>query len=304
VTDANLLLGYLSADAPLAGGVALDRDAAAAAVGELAAQLGLELRECAAGILRLASTQMAGALRVVTVERGVDPRGYALLAFGGAGPLHATQIADELGIDRILCARSSGVLAALGLVVSPRRRDAQRSVLLRGASLTAGRIAEEVHALGEQAREALGEPLARLQAVYELRYRGQSFELAVPGGLEPAVETLREDFQALHEERYGHRTAEGEVELVTIRVSAMAPAPELTLAGDGGAAEPVRATRRAVFGGAELEVGILRGTPGPGAKLEGPAIVELPESTLLVPPGWRGEVHDTGTIVLRRADVV
>ena len=301
VTDANLLLGYLSADSPLAGGVELDREAAARAVGALARELGLEPRECAHGIVHLASTQMAGALRVVTVQRGVDPRGYALLAFGGAGPLHATQIADELGIDRILCARSSGVLAALGLVASPRRRDAQRSVLLSGAELTDEQVAQDVEALGEQAREALGDPDAQLQAVYELRYRGQSFELAVPGALAPEVPDLRAAFEALHEERYGHRDPDQELELVTIRVSAIAPGPQLELAANPHEAAPVRATRRASVGSEELEFGVLRGTPPPGAELEGPVIVELPESTLLVPPGWRGKVHATGTIVLERA---
>ena len=130
VTDANLLLGRLRA--PLAGGVALDRGAAERAVAALASELGIDLHACAEGIVRVANAEMVRALRVVTVERGIDPRRYALLAFGGAGPLHACAIADELGIARILVPRASGVLAALGLVVSPRRRDVQRSVLLGG----------------------------------------------------------------------------------------------------------------------------------------------------------------------------
>jgi N-methylhydantoinase A len=238
---------------------------------------------------------------VVTVQRGVDPRSYALLAFGGAGPLHATQIADELGIDRILCARSSGVLAALGLVVSPRRRDAQRSVLLSGAALSDERVAHEVQALGERARQALGEPEAQLSAVYELRYRGQSFELAVAGALSPSVPDLRAAFEALHEERYGHCDPDQELELVTVRVSAITPGPELELAADSDDPAPARSTRRASIGADELEFAVLRGTPPPGAELEGPVIVELPESTLLVPPGWRGTVHPTGTIVVDRA---
>ena len=129
VTDANVVLGRVR---QLAGGVELDAGAAARAVGELARQLGLEPCECAAGIVRVANAEMVRALRVVTVERGIDPRGYALLAFGGAGPLHAAEIADELGIDTVLCPRVSGVLAALGLVISPRRRDVQQTVMLRG----------------------------------------------------------------------------------------------------------------------------------------------------------------------------
>ena len=144
VTDANLVLGLLSADAPLAGGVELDVDAAKRAIGTLADGLGLGLEECAEGIRRVAGAEMVRALRVVTVQRGIDPRRYALLPFGGAGPLHATQIAEELGIETIVCPRASGVLAALGLVVSPRRRDVQRTLLLAGDELTADAVAEAV----------------------------------------------------------------------------------------------------------------------------------------------------------------
>ncbi len=163
VTDANLVLGLLSADAPLAGGVELDVDAARRAIGSLADDLGLGLAECAEGIRRVAGAEMVRALRVVTVQRGIDPRRYALLPFGGAGPLHATQIAEELGIETIVCPRASGVLAALGLVVSPRRRDVQRTLLLAGDELTADAIAEAVSELGEQAREALSAPDADLE---------------------------------------------------------------------------------------------------------------------------------------------
>ena len=140
VTDANLLLGYLDPESPLAGGVTLDRDAAERAVGELADQLGLGLEETAAGIARVASAAMAQAVRVVTVERGIDPRELALVPFGGAGPLHAAQIAEELGMRRVLVPVASGVLSAFGLVVAERRRDLVESVLLAGDELTAERI--------------------------------------------------------------------------------------------------------------------------------------------------------------------
>ncbi len=132
VTDANLVLGHLSADAPLAGDVALDAGAAHTAVERLAARLGLDAQACAEGIVRVANAEMVRALRVMTVERGVDPRRFALLAFGGAGPLHAAAIADELGMTRILVPRASGVLSALGLAAADRRADAQRTVLGHG----------------------------------------------------------------------------------------------------------------------------------------------------------------------------
>jgi N-methylhydantoinase A len=302
VTDANLVLGLLAADRPLAGGVRLDQDAAQRAVAGLADSLGLEPLACARGIVRVANAEMVRALRVVTVARGVDPRGYALLAFGGAGPLHATAIADELGVSRILCPRASGVLAALGLVVSARRRDVQRSVLLSGQRLSARAIAGVVGELSQQARAELGAEQAPLSAVYELRYRGQAFELAVSGRLDPDPAELREAFEAQHEERYGYRDAEQELELVTVRVSATVAGVEVDLAGAADEAGIERSRRQATIDGTELELDVLRGTPSPGLQLRGPAIVELPESTLLVAPAWVARCDEHGTLHLERED--
>jgi N-methylhydantoinase A len=298
VTDANLLLGYLDETAELAGGVALDRGAAARAVGALAGDLGLSNRDCAQGIIRVANNEMARALRVMTVERGVDPRRYALVPFGGAGPMHAAAVAEELGIERILCPRASGVLAALGLVVGDRRRDAQRSVLRSGDAFTAEAVRDDVEALAARARDALGEPDAPLRVVYELRYRGQAFELAVQRDGPTPPDDLTEAFAARHEERYGYRDPESLVELVTVRVTAAVPGPGVTLeAPDGVAPEPT--TRTAVFRGDEHNAQVLRGELPAGLEIAGPAICELPEATLVVPPGWSGDVHATGTVRLR-----
>jgi N-methylhydantoinase A len=299
VTDANLVLGYLSGDAPLGGGVELDREAAEDAVAGLAQQLDLDLTACAQGIRRVAGAEMIRALRVVTVQRGIDPRRYALMAFGGAGGLHAAQIAGELGIDTILCPRASGVLAALGLVVSPRRRDVQRSVLLTGGELTAERISTEVKELGERAREAMHEPDAELQVVYELRYRGQSFELPIAGSTTAQPNELRDAFESEHEERYGYRDPEQELELVTIRVTATTAGVDVELAS-GGEPDVERSRREATLDGARIELEVLRGIPSPGTKLDGPAVVELPESTVLIPPGWTSEVDATCTIRVTR----
>jgi N-methylhydantoinase A len=300
VTDANLLLGYLSLDSPLAGGVELDVSAAEDAVGGLADELGLELRECAEGVVRVANAEMLRALRVVTVQRGIDPRGFALLAFGGAGPLHAAAIAEELGIERIVCPRASGVLAALGLVVSPRRRDVQRSVLWSGDALTAEAVAAEVRELSDRAREALGEPDAKLSAVYELRYRGQAFELAIVADLAPQLDDLRARFEAQHEHRYGYSDSDGQLELVTIRVSATVPGAEVELGDAADHETPMAISRQATLGGEQLELKVFRGAPPPQTAIEGPAVVELAESTLLVPGGWSGQVDGTGTIQISR----
>jgi len=304
VTDANLVLGYLSPDAPLAGGVELDIAAARGAVEALADELGLSAPECAEGIVRVANAEMLRALRVVTVERGIDPRRYALLCFGGAGGLHAAAIAAELGITEIVCPRASGVLAALGLVVSPRRRDVQRTVLLSGNELTAEAIAHAADELAEQARQQLGAAGGedvRLSATFELRYRGQAFELPVVDELHPDPAELRERFEALHQERYGYHDLEQTLELVTLRVSATIPGAEVELAagkGERHSDERAPSTRAATINGATIQLHVFQGPPAPGTAIAGPAVVELPESTLLVPPRWAGQVDVTGTIHL------
>jgi N-methylhydantoinase A len=140
VTDANLLLGRLSAGTELAGGLRLDLAAAECAVAALAHELGLDTLACAAGIVRVAEAEMLRALRVMSVERGIDPRAYALMPFGGAGPLHACALAAELGIERVVCPRASGVLCALGLAAAAPRRDVSRTVMLRGSTLTASAV--------------------------------------------------------------------------------------------------------------------------------------------------------------------
>ncbi len=296
VTDANLALGYLSSESRLAGGVELDTDAAATAIASLSTELGLEPLDAAEGIVRIANQEMVRALRVVTVERGVDPRRFALMPFGGAGPMHAAAIAAELGIERILCPRASGVLSALGLLASERRRDSARTVMLRGPELTAERIATEVSALRRRLSEGLAE--ARTEVTYELRYRGQAFELPVEADEAPDPEELAELFGAEHERRYGYRDREAAVELVNIRVAAVEPGPApRPLAAPAGGLE--RGRRRARFGGEWLEAEVLRGDPAAGTRASGPCVFELPEATLVLPPGWSAQVDDAGTIAAK-----
>ena len=294
VTDANLLLGYLDADSTLAGGVALDAAAAETAIARLGAELGLDPLEAAEGVVRVANQEMIRALRVVTVERGVDPRRFALMPFGGAGPMHAAAIAAELGIDRLLCPRASGVLSALGLIASERRRDTVRTVMLSGGELTAERVAAEVARM----REALGLALesARTEVGYGMRYRGQGFELEVEGGERPEPEQLAEAFAAAHERRYGYRDPEAAVELVNIRLAVIEPAPAPRPAA-AGAGNVERGARRARFGREWLEAEVRRGEPAAGEEAAGPCVFELPEATLVLPPGWRARVDGTGTIV-------
>jgi N-methylhydantoinase A len=297
VTDANLLLGNLAADSTLAGDVALDLDAAHAAVGGLADSLGLEEIETAEGIVRVANQEMVRALRVVTVERGIDPRGFALLPFGGAGPMHAAAIAAELGIKRILCPRAGGVLSALGLCASERRRDTTRTVMLSGTDFNAARIAAEVDELASRIGGTLDH--AEPEVVYELRYAGQAFELPIPGSTRPDPTDLAARFEQAHEERYGHRDPDGEVVLVHIRLALVAPGPRPSLVA-AGAGAPQELSRKVCLEGEWLETPVLRGEPPAGLSAEGPVIFELPEATFVVPPGWDAGVDDAGTIQARK----
>ncbi len=192
MTDANLLLGRLPGRLP--GGVELDRDAAARALGDLDP----------ADVIDVVDAEMLRALRVVSVERGHDPRDFALVAFGGAGPLHACGLADQLGCSRVLVPAAAGVLSALGLVASDERRD---------------HVASFVRPLAEAATSpAEGEAA--------LRYRGQSFELSVPLGA-----GLEERFHRAHEERYGYADPVRQIELVAVRTAEIVPGPHLELSG-------------------------------------------------------------------------
>ncbi len=297
VTDANLALGFLESGESLAGGVRLDGEAAERALAELGSKLGLTPIEAAEGVVRVADHEMLRALRVVTVERGIDPRRYALVAFGGAGPMHAARLAQELEVDRVVLPRAAGVLSALGLLTSRARRDVARSVLLSGRDLTAERVEAIV---AELASAALAElPGGRVEVTCDVRYRGQAFELSVPAPRPPTADALRRLFDDAHEERYGYSDAHAELELVTVRVA---------VTGEG-AAPPVAApsaptqrsyNRRARFGGSWLDAAVLNGELPAGVRVEGPAVCELPEATVVVPPGWGGEVGPDGALELER----
>jgi N-methylhydantoinase A len=297
VTDANLMLGRLATGSTLAGGVELDAGAAEEAVGRLADELGLEAIETAEGIVRLANQEMARALRVVTVERGLDPRRFALLPFGGAGPMHAADLAQELELTRLVCPRAGGVLSALGLLASGRRRDTARTVMLEPEEMTAERIADEVESL--RSTLAGGLEAAEVTVAFELRYRGQSFELSVGGPPAPDPAELIKAFADEHERRYSFRDDGAPVELVAIAVSLTEPAPEPQprAAAESGLE---RTSRRVRFAGEWVETTVLRGEPAAGTTAAGPAVLELPETTLVLPPDWRAEVDAHGTVTAER----
>jgi N-methylhydantoinase A/oxoprolinase/acetone carboxylase beta subunit len=269
VTDANLVLGRLPLEGDLSG-VALDGAAALEAVRRLGDELGLEPGECADGIVRVANAEMVRALRVMTVERGVDPRDFVLLAFGGAGPLHAAAIADELGITRALAPAASGVLSALGLAAADRRADVQLTVLLRGDDVTSAELAEVERRLGDRAAAALSGSVAAIETTWLVRYAGQSHELPVRAPADAAE--LRWAFESEHEARYGYSDPAGTIEVITARVRAIEPGPAVGWQGERA-----------------------------GEEIAGPASVALPGATAWIPAGWTGRFDGTGTLALERA---
>jgi N-methylhydantoinase A len=296
VTDANLFLGYLAHGARLGGEVVLDRSLSEGALSSLGRRLDLDAEEAALGIVRVANAEMVRALRVISVERGLDPREFALLAFGGAGGMHACSLAEELGMGTVLFPRAGGVLSALGLAISDLRRDYVRPYLVPLDDVDAGEFEARYGEMVAAAADDLQGPEHHRRA--DLRYAGQSFELTVDA---EAAEELEERFHDAHEGRYGYRMEDEPVELVNLRLVATVPVekPKLDEPEPSGEAETGR--REANFDGGWLEVPVLdREKMGEGSEVEGPAIVEFKESTCVVRPGWGGSVDGVGNLVLER----
>ena len=296
VTDANLFLGYLADEATLGGEVVLQRELSKKALSSLGEKLGLDAQEAALGIVRVANAEMVRALRVISVERGLDPREFALLAFGGAGGMHACALAEELGMETVLVPRAGGVLSALGLAISDLRHDYVNPYLVGLENVEKGEFEKKFEKMEGSASEDLENPEYDRRA--DLRYRGQSFELTVEAD---SLEKLEERFHAAHEQRYGYRMDDESVELVNLRLISTVPVekPELDEPEPEGEAES--GTREANFDGEWQEVAVLdRERMGKGSEVSGPAIVEFKESTCVVRPGWRGAVDGVGTLVLEK----
>ncbi|MCA1728890.1 MAG: hydantoinase/oxoprolinase family protein, partial [Actinobacteria bacterium] len=296
VTDANLFLGYLADGAELGGEVVLKRELSEEALSSLGEQLGLDAQEVALGVVRVANAEMTRALRVISVERGLDPREFALLAFGGAGGMHACALAEELGIETVLVPRAGGVLSALGLAISDLRHDYVRPYLVDLEKVDEGEFEEKFKDMESTAAEDLKDPQYTRRA--DLRYSGQSFELTVEAG---DLQKLEERFHDAHDQRYGYRMEDESIELVNLRLIATVPVdkPEPEEPPPEGEAEPGH--REANFDGEWLEVPVLdREQMGNGSEVEGPAIVEFKESTCIVRPGWQGAIDGVGTLVLEK----
>lgn len=309
VTDAHLVLGHLLADFPLGGLPPLDLDGARRAVGRIADRLRITVEEAALGILEVVDAAMERAIRVISVERGHDPRRFALLGFGGAGPLHAVSLARRLGIPKVLIPPTAGVLSAFGLLLAEVGHETSQGVVRPLRSLPVGQLAALLNRLQEQAKEELvgcgasGETV-RFATVAALRYAGQAHELdvAVPEGeVSPAwVAELERAFHEAHGGRYGHAAPEEAIELVALRVRASIPNPGIDLCPRLAVPHGLPARTSVWFSPAKpVPTRVVdRADLGPGARVEGPAILIGSEATALLPPGCAGTVDRHGVLVV------
>jgi N-methylhydantoinase A len=312
VSDANVLLGRLNPVGLLDGRLEVDLSAAERALDDrIGERLGLDRETAAIGILEIVNANMVQAIRVVSVERGHDPRDFALMAFGGAGPLHAADIAAELGIDTVIIPARPGLLCAQGLLHSDRRADFSRTRIMplsSGAAASLQRLAEELDEMldGWCRSEGLTAQSVSCDYTADLRYLGQDFELIVPFtrqalSEEGFVRSLIETFNAVHLEHYGYASPEKAVEIVAMRLRAIAPAPSLPATPRPPISGDALIGERSVWfkdAGRLMTPIYDRARLGAGSILEGPALLEQMDSTTVVPPGMHFQVMDGGDIVM------
>jgi len=310
VTDANVVLGRLGVDRPLGGEIVLDAEAACRAVHKLASGLGLTMVQMADGILRLAAVALAGAMREVSVMRGIDPREFALFAFGGAGPLHAAAVADELAMGTVVVPPMPGNFSALGLLVADMRRDFVHTRVSPTTNISAAEVRAALQRLAREGEAELasgGFPPEhrRFFGSLDMRYAGQSFELSVPVALDiDSMERIERAFSDVYAARYGAATGRT-MEIVSYRLAAwgITEKPELpAIAGaERSLSVSARGARRAIFDGKEYAAKVFDRDRLPSRQpLNGPALIEEASSTTVVPPPWTAELDPLGCLVLSR----
>ena len=297
VTDACLVLGWLDPQYPLADSVRLDRAAAERALSTL--PFSHDVCEIAAGIVQVATAVMARALKRVSVARGIDPRGMALLPFGGAGPLFGCALADALGMSRVIVPPHPGVLSALGLAAAPERVDVLASLHRPLDDLEDNELAGAFQPIVAAAAAAL--PDAGVTRFVDCRFRGQGYEVTVPAPRDDAA-TLADAFRAAHRARHGHGDSDQPIELVNLRVVAERPVPGVPVGRRAGIGVPSAGRRMIVTRDGKrvrADVWPLGEMPA-GRQLHAPAVLAGPDATGLIEPGWRGTVHASGAVILER----
>jgi N-methylhydantoinase A len=314
VTDCNLVLGYLDRGSLLGGELAIDHDRAAAAIRKrLAEPLGIDTRAAAAAVIDVVNHAMAEALKIVSVQRGYDPRDFMLAAFGGAGPLHAVALASELGIPGVICPPIPGAFSALGLVGTDLKRDYVQTLYTAAGSPDA-RALEAAFVTLEKAgaamldRAGIPSQRRRFERAVDARYARQSYELSVPVAARPVEEAalaqVIEDFHQRHRKTYGHDNRSEPVQIISVRLSAIGMLPSLTIRS-----EPAHSGTQARKGEREVwfrESGAVAANVYERAHMPaqmqaaGPTVIESLESTILVPPGWDAKMNADGFVLLAR----
>jgi N-methylhydantoinase A len=300
VTDANLLLGRLRPDAFLGGEMLLDVAAAEAVIGAIADRLDIGLHQAAEGIIRIANEHMGRALRVISVQRGIDPRQMTLASFGGAGGLHVCALAESLGMRQAMVPIHGGVLSALGMLTAPRGRQLSRTRQGLLEDISIAEIEQELRTLREAGLASLAQEGVAAEAIsatptLDLRYRGQSYTLNV--AWEGDLVASAAAFHLAHQGRYGHRL-ELPVELVTLRLRLRGPTPPLPVMALHGGLEP-QIPGRALLHGIDDAVALYRREAlQAGDVIEGPALVTEPVSTTFIAPRWQAMVDPYGNLLL------
>ncbi|MEV4568089.1 hydantoinase/oxoprolinase family protein [Nonomuraea sp. NPDC049419] len=309
VTDANVALGRVD-PAWFAGGLmTLDAEAAGAAVAELAGRLRLDPLELAEGVCAVANAKMAQAIRTLTVEHGVEPREFALVAFGGAGPMHAAFIARELGISEVVVPRFPGAFSAWGMLEADVRRDLTDPYFRPQDVLDGGDMSRRLVALEREALDALDaqgvpEERRRVEHAVDMRYEGQDYTLTIPlrDATEPAqagfLECVAARYAEAHTSRYGHATPEAPVEFVMLRSTGFGSFPRTAAPAVDAAAPQEIGVRDVIFDGEVHRTPVLR-RAGLDGELAGPAIVVEETATTVVPPGCLASVDDNGFLIMK-----
>lgn len=315
VTDANVVLGRLLPGDFLGGAMTLDPAAAERVIAALAARLGQPLLNTAEGVLTILNANMANAIRTRTLQKGIDPRGFALVAMGGAGPLHGAEVAAMLDVPEVIVPPFPGITSAMGLLVTDLKYDAVRTLFQTSGQFNLPRINADLAAMqADLAGRFAADKIAPVDVSYarigDLRYVGQGYELRVPipdGSLgDAAMAQVLDAFHAAHAAEYGHAFPQNPVEVVNLRVIGRGAMPRLAagLAAQGGSLETalirhsdtvfrvngtLASYATAIYQRASLPV---------GQPFSGPAIILQKDTTTVVAPGWQGEVHPSGSLIL------
>ena len=316
VTDANLVLGRLDADRFLGGAMRLDETAAYEALSELAQQMGVDSAETAAwGVIQIANANMERAIRKVSVERGYDPREFTLIPFGGAGPLHACELAQNLQIPQIMIPPIPGVLSAMGMLVAPPTKDYSQTVML-GIEVQGPGIWDTLHdtlfillerALGEMAQEGISADEMTSYSFLDMRYKGQSHELNIPFRLDLNVDQVAQLFHDAHQKRYGYAQLEEPIEVVTVRLTAVSPVtpPDLPKRPlqDQSIDDAILGEKAVWFNEKPMPTQLIdRNKLQPGNRFAGPAILLQYDTTIVITPEWETAVDEYGNLIINSTD--